>query len=180
MDTILATRYARALFSIGEEDGKYREYGDELERFASAVEGAMPDSGVLESPVYPAEFRGRVLEALLGKAGLPESVANFIRLLFARGRIGILGAAARAYRELSDRKDGILRGRVATPAPLGQADLDALGGALKIYLGCSRIELEQSLDPSLIAGISVKVGDLVLDGSVKAQLERLSAAFARG
>ncbi|MDR1314479.1 MAG: ATP synthase F1 subunit delta [Deltaproteobacteria bacterium] len=178
MDSILATRYARALLSIGEEDGKYKEYGEELSRFAEAMEGARPDSAVLESPVYPGEFRSRILEALLDKAGLSATVSNFARLLYHRGRIGILGEAAKAYGRLTDERDGILRGTVSTPASLGDQDLNALREALRVYLGGSRIELEQATDPSLIAGLSVKVGDLVLDGSLKAQLKRLASSFA--
>ncbi|MDR1041733.1 MAG: ATP synthase F1 subunit delta [Deltaproteobacteria bacterium] len=178
MDSILATRYARALLSIGEEDGKYKEYGEELARFAEAMDAARPESGVLDSPVYPGELRGRILEAVLAKAGLSQTVGNFARLLYARGRIGILSAAARAYGRLTDEKDGILRGTVFTPSPIGDPDLEALREALRVYLGGSRIELVQASDPSLIAGISVKVGDLVLDGSLKSQLQRFAAAFA--
>ncbi|MDR1082110.1 MAG: ATP synthase F1 subunit delta [Deltaproteobacteria bacterium] len=178
MDSILAARYARALLSIGEEDGKYKEYGEELTRFAEAVDGARPESGVLESPVYPQEFRSRVLEAVIAKASLSGTVANFARLLFARGRINLLGEAARAYMRLTDERDGILRGTVMTPAPLADQDLDALREALRVYLGAASIELAQAPDPTLIAGIAVKVGDLVLDGSVKAQLKRLASAFA--
>ncbi|MDR1035803.1 MAG: ATP synthase F1 subunit delta [Deltaproteobacteria bacterium] len=180
MDSILASRYARALLSIGEEDGKYKEYGEELSRFAEAVEGARPDSSVLESPAIPGEIRAKILEAVLADAGLSVTVGNFVRLLYARGRISILGEAARAYVRLTDEKDGIMRGTVMTPAELSGPDLDALREALRVYLGCSRIELAQAPDPSLIAGIAVKVGDLVLDGSVKAQLTRLASAFAAG
>ncbi|MDR2613604.1 MAG: ATP synthase F1 subunit delta [Deltaproteobacteria bacterium] len=178
MDSILATRYARALLSIGEEDGKYRDYGEELLRFAEAVEAARPDSAVLENPVYPGELRAGIFERILDRAGLSPAVGNFARLLFARGRVGILSAAAEAYGRLTDEKDGILRGTVSTPTPLGDSDLDALREALRVYLGGTRIELVQRADPSLVAGIAVKVGDLVLDGSVKAQLKRFASAFA--
>jgi F-type H+-transporting ATPase subunit delta len=178
MDSILASRYARALLSIGEEDGKYREYGEELGRFAEAMDQARPDSLILENPVYPGELRARIFQAILSGADLSPIVGNFVRLLFNRGRISILKPAADAYLKLIDEKDGVVRGTVSTPALLEASDLDALREALRVYLGGTRIELVQTPDPSLIAGIAVKVGDLVLDGSVKAQLKRLASSFA--
>jgi F-type H+-transporting ATPase subunit delta len=178
MDSILASRYARALLSIGEEDGKYREYGEELRGLAEAMEAARPDSAVLESPAYPGELRARILDGILSKAGLSAMVENFARLLFARGRIGVLGKAAEAYGRLTDEKDGVLRGTVLTPAPLGDPEMKALREALGVYLGSPKVELVQSADPSLVAGIAVRVGDIVLDGSVRAQLRRFASAFA--
>jgi F-type H+-transporting ATPase subunit delta len=178
MDTILAARYARALLSIGEEDGKYREYGEELRSFAGAFQAALPLAEVLGSPAYPGELRTRMLEGILAKAGLSATVGNFVRLLFVRGRIGILPAAAESYGRLTDEKDGILRGVVSTPQAIEDSQVAALREALKLYLGASRIELTQSLDTSLIAGIAVKVGDLVIDGSVRTQLMKFAAAFS--
>ncbi|MDR3153769.1 MAG: ATP synthase F1 subunit delta [Deltaproteobacteria bacterium] len=178
MNSILASRYARALLSIGEEDGNYVKYGEELRAFSEALEAARPESLVLDNPAYPGELRGRIFEAIVGKAGLSPVAGNFARLLFARGRVGLLSEISAAYGRLTDEKDGILRGAVHTPAPLGDSEMGALREALRVYLGKSRIELVQEPDPTLIAGISVKVGDLVLDGSVRAQLKRLAASFA--
>ena len=177
MDITLASRYARALMDLGEEDGKYRKYGEELRGFSSALEEAGEAAKVLSSPAYPLDFRKKILGSILEKASLSPAVGNFIRLLFDRGRFPVLPEVSEVYGRLMDEKEGIIRGTVYSVSPLEQRDFSAIREALSIYSG-KRAELVQKIDPSLIGGVTARLGDLVLDGSVRTRLARLQALFS--
>jgi F-type H+-transporting ATPase subunit delta len=177
MDTTLAKRYAQALLTLGEADGQYKKYGEELNEFSGAVTQAPEALRVLDSPVYSLEFRGKVLAAILEKAQLSPLVYNFMRLLFDRNRLALLSGIASAYGRLLDEKEGIVRGTVYTPAILSDRDFSAIREALGIYTG-RKVEITQTLDTSLIGGVLARLGDLVLDGSVKTQLRKLASTFA--
>jgi F-type H+-transporting ATPase subunit delta len=176
MDSILAKRYAKALLELGLEDGNHKAYGEELSALSGAIQGAGAAGRLLVSPVLPAEEKALLLDKIIAAAGLSPLVANFVRLLDRRGRLGLLAAASRAYASLEDEHEGIARGYVLTAGPLGDAQLGAIREALSRYVG-KTVLLEQREDPSVIGGVVARVGDLEVDGSVRARLARLAAAF---
>jgi F-type H+-transporting ATPase subunit delta len=168
----IARRYAKALFEIGVAEGNYERLGNELEDLASAYAGSADLRVVLENPVIKGAEKQAILQAILPRVAPSPSVQRFARLLLERGRIGILRAAARAYRELSDQRTGQLRASVTSAAPLGAAELDRVRRALEGRTG-RKVIIAASVDPALIGGLVARVGDLVLDGSVRTQLEEM-------
>lgn len=177
MQSILAKRYARALLSIGLEDGRYHEYGTALADLVKALEEAGPDAKALTTPLYPRAVRTAILEALLAKSNLVEVVANLLRLLLARDRLGLLPALVESYGELVDEKDGLVRGVLTTAASLGQGELSAIEGALGTMTG-REVKLEVVEDPAIIGGLVARLGDLVVDGSLKTRLDRIGRLLA--
>ncbi|MDR1577417.1 MAG: ATP synthase F1 subunit delta [Deltaproteobacteria bacterium] len=172
MRVVLAKRYAQALFSLGLDDHAYEAYGQELADFWASLKAAGPEGEVLSSPAFPKEVRGGALELVLAKAGLSQIVGDFLRLLHRRGRLGFLGEIVSAYQKLLDEKNGLIRGLLTTASSLDDSQLSALKSVLGTYMG-RRVELTVKLDPSIIGGVVAKLGDLVLDGSLKAKLNRL-------
>ncbi|MDR1164503.1 MAG: ATP synthase F1 subunit delta [Deltaproteobacteria bacterium] len=179
MDVILAKRYAQAFLTLGIEDGEYARRGEELQSFAEALAGTPPEElAVLWSPVYPGEIRGRILGAILAKAALSPLLNSFVMVLFERGRLKLLPEVAAAYGALVDEKEGLSRGTVTTATPLPERDLESIREALSLYLG-RKVVLSQNVDGAIMGGIVAKIGDLVLDGSVRSRLLKLKAAFAQ-
>jgi F-type H+-transporting ATPase subunit delta len=178
MDTTLAKRYAKALLELGEdkEDGQYLKYGEELKDFSRAILEAGPEVKVLDSPAYPLDMRKKILNSILEKAAYSPNVDNFIRLVFDRGRFPMIGEITQSYLGLVDEKNGIIRGTVTTVSPLEDRNLSSIREALSTYVG-KKVELTQKIDPSLIGGVVARLGDLVLDGSVKTRLDKLSSIF---
>jgi F-type H+-transporting ATPase subunit delta len=176
MDSILAKRYARALLELGEADGKYQAYGDELWGFAEALREAGPEGRLLFSPVIPIDARKGILGKVLDQCDLSPLVKNFILLLNERGRLPIIRDAAKAYQGLVDEHEGIVRGTVQTAIELDASQLSGIRSALSMYIG-KKVELEQRVDPGIIGGLVARLGDLEVDGSVRTQLDRLAAAF---
>jgi F-type H+-transporting ATPase subunit delta len=172
MNKILAKRYAKALLAIGLEDGRYQEYGRQLLALAEEIRLAGPEGQALASAAYPRRLRSQILEAVLAKAELAPMAANFLRLLLDRDRFDLLGPACRSYLELVDERDGLIRGTLSTAAPLGPGEVSAVEGALSTMTG-RRVRLEVFDDPSIIGGLVARLGDLVVDGSLRSRLERL-------
>jgi F-type H+-transporting ATPase subunit delta len=172
MQDILAKRYAKALLSLGRDDGHYREYGTELEGFRQEIDSAGEVGRALISPFYPKPQRGQALAAILDKSDLSPAVANFVKLLHDKGRLNLLGPIADAYSSLKDEAEGIVRGTLTSASPLSESQISLIKGALNTMSG-AKVELEVKIDPSIIGGLVAQLGDLVVDSSLRTQLSRL-------
>ena len=168
----VARRYAKALFEIGVAEGSYERLGQELEHLAKAYTDSADLRLVLENPVITVSEKQRILGALLPRIAPSPSVQRFARLLLERGRIGILRAAARVYSELADARAGQVRATVTTAAPLSAPELERVRRALETRTG-RKVLIQAAVDPALIGGVVARVGDLVLDGSVRTQLDEM-------
>ncbi|MDR2385999.1 MAG: ATP synthase F1 subunit delta [Deltaproteobacteria bacterium] len=177
MIDILAKRYAKALFFLGQEDGLYRAYGSELDSFSQALKATGEVGLALTSPFYAREQRRQALLAILEKSSLSLIVANFVKLLFDKGRLNLLEPIKKAYLELCDEREGLMRGTLTTAAPLTDSQVSAIKGALNIMSG-AKVELEVIIDDTIIGGLVARLGDLVVDSSIKTQLKRLSQKLA--
>jgi F-type H+-transporting ATPase subunit delta len=176
MSQILARRYAKALFLLGREDGKHRQYGQELNEFLTALDEADQSGQALISPFYPKDQRGQALEAILDQGGLSGVVKNFLKLMHDKGRLGILKAVVAVYSEMCDEAEGLIKGTLTTASPLTDSQLSAIKGALNIMSGL-KVELKVVVDPSIIGGLVAKLGDLVVDSSLKTQLAKLGQSL---
>lgn len=174
----ISKRYARALLSLGQEDGRYARYGEELQGFAQFCEAHKEYFQVIAYRIFSVDERKKVLEVFLGMGTYSPVVANFMRLLLEKERIGAIQDIANYYAKLVDEISGVTRATVIAARPLkaeAQASIEkALAG-----LTAKQVKLDMTEDASLIGGVIVKLGDLVLDGSVKAQLESLKESFRR-
>jgi len=176
---IVAKRYAKALLEIGREDGQFEQYGQELKQFVSLFDQAPDLEKVLANPAFAFENRAQVLANVLAKLGLSPMANNFLRLLMDRGRMRDVRAINIVYAQLVDEAKGIRRAEITAAASLKQAEVDGLTAALKKLAG-REVLVEVKEDPSLIGGVVARIGDLVLDGSVKTQLESLKDSLRRG
>lgn len=168
----VARRYARALFSMGVDGGNFEQFGRELEELASLWAASPELRQALENPVFkPAEKRA-VLERVLPRVTPTREVQKFVLLLLDRRRISALAAIARAYREMADIHTGRVRALVTSAQPLSPPETDRVRRSLEQRTG-KKVLLETAVDPTLIGGVVARVGDLVLDGSVRAQLANL-------
>ena len=175
----ISRRYAKALLSIGQEDGKYEEYGRSLQEFAGVCADNRELLQVLSNQLFSLEDRKAILEAVVGKSAFSITVRNFLRLLVDKNRIGVIGAIADHYTQLTDEISNVTRAEIVTAKPLKPEALGKLEQALA-QLTSKTVKTDVSEDASLVGGLVVKIGDLVLDGSVKAQLEGLKETLKRG
>ena len=175
----IARRYAKALLMIGKTDGKADNYKDELNGFASLIASEMVLEQVINNPLYNAAERKKVLSALIVKLNLSKVMASFLKLLFDKGRFGFLGAINEFYQKLADDLKGVARASLVSANELSSEAVEKIRKALSKKTG-KDIVLDIKTDPSLIGGVVTKIGDLVLDGSIKTQLLNMRESLKRG
>ncbi len=175
----VAKRYAKALLSIGQDDNKYKDYGANLQDFAAFCAANQEFHKTISSKVFPVEDRKKVLDFVLGKSSYETIVKNFLRLVLEKDRLGAINEIYGHYSSLIDEISGITRAEIIAARPIKADAMDKLSSALS-KLTSKKVRAEVKEDSSLIGGVVVRIGDLVLDGSVKAQLEGLKESLKRG
>jgi F-type H+-transporting ATPase subunit delta len=172
----VAKRYAKALFDLGQEDGYFETYGRDLSTFVVFCNQNDEFREVISNPVFPVDDRRKILDFILEKSGFSNMIKSFLRLLLDKNRIGALEAVYRHYQDFTDAVSNIARAEITTARPLKAESLERLEKALET-LTSKQIKSEVKEDGDLVGGIVVRIGDMVFDGSIKAQLEGLKESF---
>jgi len=174
--TILAKRYAKALFAVGQEEGlseSFREtlnvLGDFLNTYPEAMDG-------LTNPLYPMELREKVMAQLISELQANQLIANFFNLVIQKKRADILPEIATEFQVLVDADQNISRGTVISATEISGELQAKVQSTLENITG-KKVILASDIDPSIIGGIVAKVGDLVMDGSIKTQLAGLNESI---
>lgn len=175
----IARRYAKALLIIGKEDGQAEAYGKELDGFAKLMAKEKELEQAICNPIYGASGRKNVLEAVIGKVGISKIVASFLLLLFDKGRFEFISDINEFYQKLADELKGVLRASLVSASELSSETVEKIRATLSKRTG-KDIILQVEQDPSLIGGIVSRIGDLVLDGSIKSQLLNMRESLKRG
>jgi len=175
----IARRYAKALLLIGKEDGQIDTYRQELGAFAKLVEQEKSLQQVLVNPLYNVDGRKNVLMSVTGNLKLSKSMTMFLLFLFDKGRIGFLNNINDFFQKFADELKGVARASLVSATELSSETVDKIRSALSKRTG-KDIILEVEQDPGLIGGIVTRIGDLVLDGSVKTQLLNMRESLKRG
>ncbi|MGQ0833783.1 MAG: F0F1 ATP synthase subunit delta [Gammaproteobacteria bacterium] len=173
--TTIARPYARAAFAEARQVNRLREWNEGL-AFAAQVIADPRVEKLLGSPhITPAEL-AKLVTDIAGRR-LDERGRNFVCTLAENRRLGYLPEIARLFAELKDAAEGVVDVTVVSAAPLDAEQRKALGGALARKLK-RQVRLHAELDPSLLGGAVVRAGDLVIDGCVRARLDRMAHALA--
>lgn len=168
----LTRTYADAFLNAAQSQGGADAAVDELQELIEDVWRARPEfAQLLSSPSVPAHRKDEILEQAFEGRAMPV-VSNFLRVLNRHGRMDLLPAIAAAARARLDVRHGRKRATVRTAVPLDDGQVGAIRDRLRSMLaGEPVVRLE--VDPSLIGGLVVQVGDDVFDASVATQLDRL-------
>ena len=175
----MAKRYAKALLSIGQEDGNYQLYGEGLRVFAKFCSDNKEFFKVISTRIFSMDERRKVLEIVLERSDFPVVLKNFLRVLLEKNRIAAIEDISRIYEALTDEISNITRASISIARPVRGDVMIKLEQALERLTG-KKVKSQVTEDPSLIGGVVVKIGDMVLDGSVRAQLEGLKESLKRG
>jgi F-type H+-transporting ATPase subunit delta len=176
-DPVVARRYAQALYQEAEAAGKAERVDADVDTLRAGFEGSRELTRLFASPVVPVERKRAVADRLFAERVDPLTL-RLVRLLLDKGREALLPAVARAYGELRDERAGVVEAHVRTAFPLGPDEADDLRAALERSTG-QKVRLRLEVDPALIGGLVVRVGDTVYDGSARHHLDRLREQFAQ-
>ena len=175
--TILARRYAKALFSLGKEQEKSEIYSKALHDIATLfTDSAVGVADALTNPLYPLEVRQKVMAKIAESVQADDLLARFLTLLIEKKRADILPDIAHEMQVMVDKDQNICHGAVVSAFELDSRLQEKIQATLEKITG-NRVILATQVDPSIIGGIIAKVGDLVLDGSIRTQLNGLKESI---
>lgn len=172
----VARRYAQAAFEVARERGQVEGWLEELERLVDLLEGT--EAGAfLAAPQVPFEAKQQFVDQAL--AGFLPEVRNLVLLLVRRRRIRLLRRIFEEFSRLANEYRGVVVAEVTSAVPLEDADKAVVIRQLSELTG-KRVILRTHVDPSILGGLIVRVGDKLIDGSVRTRLERLRETLIRG
>ena len=181
LSTQASRRYADALadaLSSGPAE-RLLQVAEELERLVASIGSSKELQHVLYSPAFSEGDQAATLNQVLTKSGVSAEANRFVKVLSQNGRLAELDAVAGDVRRIAEKRTGKVTALIETASALEAATQDHLRRALEKRLGRT-IELDIKVDPSLLGGIRAQVGDFLLDGTIKSELERLRTQLTEG
>jgi F-type H+-transporting ATPase subunit delta len=171
----IAQVYARSLFEVAKEQSKLDVVKEQLGQFADALDGNRELSIYFFSPYFSttekAEGLGRLLE------GVDPVVENFLKLLIENHRMPVIFRTRREYDELWEQENQLLPVTVTSAVALDEATVRSIGDAIGRQTG-QQVELTANVDPDVLGGLIVRVGNSILDASIRNRLENLRRSVA--
>ncbi len=168
-----AQRYSQAVFQFAEEKGELDRWQSDLNEITRLSEDVNV-AAVLKDYKTSSEAKAGLLSELLGD--INPLALNLIKLLLTRDSLSMIGAISDEYNHLLDIHRGIERGEVITAIPLTDEDKAKLEERLSNMMN-KKVFVQSKVDPSLIGGITVKIGGKLLDGSTHGRLEALKSSI---
>ncbi len=175
----IARRYAKALLLIGKEDGQTEQYRQELEGVTNLMTQHKELADTVSNPLYNLEERQNIFKGIIDKLSLSPVMSSFLMLLFEKGRVPFIDSINDFFQKLADELKGVASASLVSAQELPAETIEKIRSALSKKTG-KEIILEVQQDPGLIGGIVTKIGDLVLDGSIKTQLLNMRESLKRG
>lgn len=169
-------RYATALFGAAQKAGIIDKVESDLGLVSYTVENSPQLMDSIAAPVIPANTKREIMQTIFaGK--IDEVTLNYLYLLVEKRREEAILQTEEEYIELANEARGVLVAEVTTAVELDKAQETALAAKLSVVTG-KMVNLNLAVDPSIKGGVIVRIGDKVIDGSIKGQLEALRENLA--
>lgn len=172
----VARRYAEAVFDLASEDGTEDAWLTALQTLAAAAEDD-ETRAYFQNPAITDEAKVAALEIILTAAG-DQAARNLARMLIRRQRFSHLPGILEAFEEMTLRARGIAIADVTTALPLSDLERQHVSAELARIVG-SDVEVRAHVDDAIIGGIVARIGDQLIDGSVRTQLRDLRSTLGR-
>ncbi len=166
----IAEVYARALFEAAKEAGALDRVHEELDEFADALSKDTNLQMYFFSPYFSSEEKVQGVERLISDAD--EHTVNFLKLLAERHRMPVLFRIRRVFDSLWAEENKLLPVSVTSAVELDDGLVQDIGKRIEEQTG-KRVDLSSTVDPDVLGGLVVRVGNMVLDASVRNRLEQL-------
>jgi F-type H+-transporting ATPase subunit delta len=169
----LGNVYAKALLEFGKDSGKVDQMVDELCGVADAVREVPGLQALLESPRIASDEKVKLLDKAFG-GKVDKNLVNFLKVIGNKGRFDCLGSIASSARTMQDEMSGRVQAVLTSASEIDQNVKDNIAQSLSKVLG-KTVSLTSSVDPKILGGMIIRVGDTVYDGSVVNQLAQVRA-----
>ena len=175
-NTNVARRYATAILEIGRETGNLGALVEEIVFFAQNYQASAELRNALENPLVSYDAKRAILIDIATQLGLGQTARNTLLLLNDRRRMRIVPEVAQQLKEKTDVERGVVRAVVTTAVRLSEGYYGKLQVELEKMTG-KRVVLERREDASIIAGVIARIGDTVIDGSIRTQLQEMKTSL---
>jgi ATP synthase F1 delta subunit len=172
----IARVYARSLFEVAKEQGKLDLIKDQLGSFADALDQNRELAIFFFSPYFSTGEKKRGLERAVVDAD--PTFLNFLELLIENHRMPVLFRARRQYEALWDEENRLLPVEVTSAVALDPAIAEELGARIREQTG-QNVELTSHVNPDILGGVVIRVGNSILDASIKNRLQQLRREVAK-
>ncbi|MFT3800876.1 MAG: F0F1 ATP synthase subunit delta [Burkholderiaceae bacterium] len=169
----IARPYAEAAFKLAREQNDLAGWSDALDRL-TAVAQASASLDLIGNPNLAAEQVASLVADAAGQ--LSPQQANFVKVLAQNERLSVLPEIAQMYRQLRHQHEQVLDAEVTSAYPVSEQQAADIRGVLEAKYG-KKVEITTRVDPELIGGVSIRIGDEVIDASVRGKLDQLATAL---
>ena len=173
-DLTIARPYAEAIFKLALQEHTFSRWSDLLEFIGPVAEDPDMRQLITNPRLTQAELERIFLSICEGR--VDDQARNLIALLVHNGRLAILPEIRLAYEKLKEEHEGVLEALVYSAFPLEPAELEGIAQQMGVRFK-QQVRVTAKLDPSLIGGVKISVGDVVIDASVRGQLENMAVAL---
>ena len=171
--SVVGKRYARALMQLATDDKAVSRIETDLRDFASSWTASRELRSAFENPSVAQQSRREILREIAKTTQMHDSVRDLLLLLSDRRRLGHVPEVAAAFSAMAEARSGTVRAEVVTASALPPGYFTELERVLRDATG-KRVVIAHTVDPSLIGGLTTRIGDHVFDGSVKSRLSELT------
>ena len=172
----IAAVYARSLFEAADDEGKLDEVRDQLSAFADALDGDHDMQVFFFSPYFSTQEKKEGLHKTI--SGAEPIFVNFLELLIENHRMPAIFRIRRGYEALWEERNKLLPVHVTSAVELDEETVRGIGDRIAEQTG-QRVELSSTVAPDILGGIVVRVGNQVLDASIRNRLETLRKQVVR-
>lgn len=169
---LIEKRYAEALAGLSEKTSSLEKVRVELGDLVKLFDTNPTFAGFFKNPQVSIDIKkNTIAEILTGK--VDESFINFLKVLLDKGRLALLPHIYMEYCRIADKRKNVLNLTIITPFPLDASQLQKINDKYKKEYNASDVNSEVSINPSLIGGIQVKIGDRLYDDTLAGRLKSL-------
>jgi F-type H+-transporting ATPase subunit delta len=173
----LAEVYARSLFEVARQHDKLDELREQLGQFADALDSNRELAVFFFSPYFSTKEKQLALDRVL--QGADELFLNFLKLLIENHRMPVIFRTRQQFEHMWERENQLLGVDITSAIELDQAMTESLGRRIGERAG-RRVRLAAHVDPDILGGIVLRVGNSILDASIRNRLEQLRRHVAQG
>lgn len=171
----IARRYARALFEIAEEKNKFEQFEQDLTALNEAIQSSKELESFLVHPRIDVKVKKEKINAIFA-GNISEEVLSLMQLLLDRRRENIISALMKEFVALSNDARNVMDAVVYTAQSMDEAELQAIAEKFGKKIG-KTIRVKNEVDPSIVGGLIIRIGDRLYDGSVKGKLFRFKQSL---
>ncbi len=173
----IASVYARSIFEVAHDQGKLDDVRDQLGEFADALDANQEMQVFFFSPYFSTQEKEEGLDKVV--TGAEPILQNFLKLLIEKHRMPAVFRVRRSYDEMWQRENQLLPVEITSAIELDKQTVKQIGDRIGEETG-QKIELSARVEPDILGGLVVRVGNSIIDASIRARLDSLRKQVAKG